>query len=71
MIGGSGPELIAITSGAGWSILTDEGERRPLACWAMVADPCSSPYVVGLVVAEDGETVELAPPGRYRHAGET
>lgn len=60
-------EIVGISSAAGWSVVAeDDGARLPLIAWALVADPRSVPYVVGLVVGEDREQVELAPPGEYR-----
>lgn len=61
------PEVITLTSAAGWWLELEEGGRQPLAAWCLVSDPQSSPFIVGAVVAEDGETVELAPVGRYVH----
>lgn len=66
-------ELITISAAPGWWVLhrpsgTDEGpwRRLPLVAWAMVADG-GAPFIVGQVVAPDGEQVELAPVGRYVH----
>lgn len=62
---GHGPELLSLAPADGWAVVGDDGQRLPLVCWALLSDPCSAPHVVGLVVAEDGETVELAPVGVY------
>lgn len=65
-------ELITISAAPGWWIITREGDegpwrRLPLVAWAMVACPQSAAFVVGQVIAPDGEQVELAPVGRYLH----
>lgn len=62
---GHAPELTALASADGWSVVDEDGERRPLVAWGLLSDQRSVPHVIGLVVAEDGETVELAPVGTY------
>ena len=63
-------ELVGLASAASWSVVVEgDGQRLPIVAWALVADPRAVPYVVGLVVSEDGESVELAPPGRYEVDG--
>lgn len=62
-------DLITVSAAPSWWLLTrlDDGRwrRDPLVGWGMVSEPASVAFVVGLVVATDGESVELAPVGRY------
>lgn len=70
MIGELGPALGGIASAEGWSVVDEQtGERLPLVAWGLLVDPRSAPAVVGLVVGEDSETIELAPCGRYERGG--
>jgi hypothetical protein len=62
--------MITGWSAPGWFLLTRLEDKRwrrtPLAGWGMV-ETGGAPWVAGLVVAPDGEQVELAEPGRYIH----
>jgi hypothetical protein len=63
----SAPALLSIAPAEGWSVLDEQdGKRRPVVAWALVADGVAAPFVCGLVLADDRETIELAGPGRYR-----
>lgn len=61
-------ETITISAAVDWWLLArhESGRwyRLPLVAWALVAAG-GAPFTVGQVVGYDGETVELAEPGRY------